>query len=113
MFKFALTIWYSFLFIETLSFIWLIPLRGFHVFTEGVQQGLGEWFAATLAISEMYSGVVPQQPPTMFTKLLSRYCSICDFISSGVSSYSPNALGNPALGYAEMATSVLEAMASK
>ena len=37
----------------------------------------------------------------MFTKLSSKYVFICACISAGVSSYSPKAFGNPALGCAD------------
>jgi hypothetical protein len=46
----------------------------------------------------MWSGVVPQQPPTMLTSPLPANSSMIVDIWSGVSSYSPNALGSPALG---------------
>ena len=46
----------------------------------------------------MWSGVVPQQPPTMFTKPLVAYSRTRSAVSQAVSSYSPNAFGNPAFG---------------
>ena len=42
-----------------------------------------------------------------------KYSSICSPISSGVSSYSPKAFGKPAFGCAEIANSVLLAIASR
>ena len=46
----------------------------------------------------MWSGVVPQQPPMMLTRPLPANSSMIAAICSGVSSYSPNALGRPAFG---------------
>ena len=54
---------------------------------------LANW--ANLAIN---SSVVPQHPPTMFTKPSSKYSSICCAMLSADSSYCPNELGRPALG---------------
>jgi hypothetical protein len=50
------------------------------------------------AIAAMCAGVVPQQPPTMLTKPASANSSRTAAVSSGDSSYSPNALGRPAFG---------------
>ena len=46
----------------------------------------------------MCSGVVPQQPPMMFTYPDSAHSLMCAVICAGVSSYSPKAFGRPALG---------------
>ena len=47
------------------------------------------------------SGVVPQQPPTILTiPALAKPCTIVA-VSVGVSSYSPNSFGKPALGCAD------------
>ncbi len=54
--------------------------------------------AVTRSIAEMWSGVVPQQPPTMFTRPASVNSSSTAAIWSAVSSYSPNAFGRPAFG---------------
>ena len=53
---------------------------------------------ATCAIAEMCSGVVPQQPPIRLTSEADANSPITSAIWSGISSYSPNALGRPALG---------------
>ena len=50
----------------------------------------------------MKSGVVPQQPPIMFTSPSFTISPILGAMLSAVSSYSPMALGSPALGYAEI-----------
>ena len=51
------------------------------------------------AIAAMWSGVVPQQPPTRLTRpLVGELAERSRPSASGVSSYSPNALGRPALG---------------
>jgi hypothetical protein len=42
--------------------------------------------------------VVPQQPPTMFTKPDVANSRTSEAVMSGSSSYSPNALGSPAFG---------------
>ena len=49
----------------------------------------------------MWLGVVPQQPPMMLTSPLAANSPTVVAICSGVSSYSPNALGRPALGCTE------------
>src|SRR5690606_7543011 len=74
---------------------------------------LGLYFAANWAITFICSGVVPQQPPIILIKFFFKYSSICSPISSGDSSYCPKAFGKPALGWAEIAKSVLLAIASK
>ena len=50
------------------------------------------------AIALMWSGVVPQHPPTMLKNLASAKSLIVFAISDAVSSYSPNAFGRPAFG---------------
>src|SRR3546814_6273747 len=52
------------------------------------------------AIARMWSGVVPQQPPTKLSRPDSANSFSVADISSGVSSYSAKALGRPALGWA-------------
>ena len=56
----------------------------------------------------MWSGVVPQQPPTRFNKpSLENSCSR-SAICSGVSSYSPISFGSPALGYTNTGISAIK-----
>ena len=50
------------------------------------------------AIPLICAGVVPQQPPTIFKNPERAHSDTCGFISSTVKSYSPKALGKPALG---------------
>ena len=57
--------------------------------------------STAFAISRMWSGVVPQQPPTMLTIPEVANSPTNSPVSAGASSYSPNALGRPAFGYAE------------
>ncbi len=64
--------------------------------TSGTTRGLAS--AAASAIALMWSGVVPQQPPTRLTNPAVANSPTTDAIASGVSSYSPNAFGRPALG---------------
>ena len=56
---------------------------------------------AASAIAAMCSAVVPQQPPTMLTRPLVANSPSTPAMWPGVSSYSPNALGRPALGWAD------------
>jgi hypothetical protein len=49
----------------------------------------------------MWSGVVPQQPPTMFRKPDFAHSAMCFTMSAGDSSYSPKAFGRPAFGWAD------------
>ncbi len=56
---------------------------------------------AAVAMAAMCSGVVPQHPPTMLTSPSPANSPSTAAIWSGVSSYSPNALGSPALGWQE------------
>ncbi len=60
--------------------------------------------AAALAISAVWSGVVPQHPPTILSLRDMSIGRNWAIIFSGVSSYCPISFGNPALGYALMAT---------
>ena len=61
--------------------------------------GAGDMDSATAAaIARMWSGVVPQQPPTMFRKPASTKSDVTLAMCSGVSSYSPNSFGSPAFG---------------
>jgi hypothetical protein len=53
---------------------------------------------AEVATAAMWSGVVPQQPPSRLTSPLTANSSTTLAVWSGVSSYSPKALGRPALG---------------
>jgi hypothetical protein len=46
----------------------------------------------------MCSGVVPQQPPTMLMNPLRANSPTSSAVSQAASSYSPKALGSPALG---------------
>ncbi len=65
----------------------------------GCSTGAGGTTSATISTYfAMCSGVVPQQPPTMFTNPSSINSRIWEAIFSGVSSYSPSWLGSPALG---------------
>ncbi|KAG1414244.1 hypothetical protein G6F57_023840 [Rhizopus arrhizus] len=60
--------------------------------------------AATLsAMARMWSGVVPQQPPDMFTSPARANSSSNADVSAGVSSKPVSAigLGRPALGYTQ------------
>ena len=50
------------------------------------------------AIAEVCSGVVPQHPPTTFTRPASANSRSKPLVTSGVSSYPPNAFGSPAFG---------------
>ena len=60
-----------------------------------------------VAIAAMCSGVVPQHPPTMLTSPASANSPMTRAIASGVSSYSPKALGSPAFGWAETKQSAI------
>ncbi len=55
----------------------------------------------------MCSGVVPQQPPTIFSQPSFAHSPICADIDSGVSSYSPKAFGRPAFGWQEVRVSAI------
>jgi hypothetical protein len=58
----------------------------------------GVWPSAAEAIWRMCSGVVPQQPPMMFTRPPDANSRSSPAVSSGPSSYSPKAFGRPAFG---------------
>ena len=59
------------------------------------------------AIAAMCAGVVPQQPPTMLTSPAVANSPTTRAIASGVSSYSPKALGSPAFGWADTKQSAM------
>ena len=59
------------------------------------------------AIAAMCSGVVPRHPPTMLTRPAVANSPTTRAIASGVSSYSPKALGRPAFGWAETKQSAM------
>ena len=50
------------------------------------------------AMARTWSGVVPQQPPTRLTRPSWANSWMIEAVSSAASSYSPKALGRPALG---------------
>ena len=54
---------------------------------------------ARAAMAVMWAGVVPQQPPTMFTQPSSRKRLSLKARLGGVSPYWPRSSGRPALGY--------------
>ena len=54
--------------------------------------------SAAAAMARMWSGVVPQQPPIMFTNPLAANSPSSRAVSAGRSSYSPITLGRPAFG---------------
>ena len=56
------------------------------------------WLATAWLIARMWSGVVPQQPPSRLTRPLAANSLSNSAVSSAVSSYSPNAFGRPAFG---------------
>ena len=70
-----------------------------------VLSALVGWCLTRDAISTMWSGVVPQQPPTIFTSPEALYSATISAISTADKSYSPNWLGSPALGCAETCVS--------
>ena len=67
----------------------------------GSASGRGVASATAAARASMCAGVVPQHPPTMLTIPLVANSPTTLAIWSGVSSYSPNALGSPAFGWVE------------
>ncbi len=73
-----------------LSWRWFVLSGGF----------LGVTLSTASATRRICSGVVPQQPPTTLRKPLRAKSPIRRRNSAGVSSYSPNSLGRPALGWA-------------
>ncbi len=54
--------------------------------------------ATACAIAAMCAGVVPQHPPTRLTSPASANSASTAAVSAAASSYSPKALGRPALG---------------
>ena len=56
--------------------------------------------ATAWLMAAICSGVVPQQPPTMLRKPDSAHSRICAAMVSASRSYSPNAFGRPAFGWA-------------
>ena len=58
----------------------------------------GEKGATDSAMARIWSGVVPQQPPTTLTMPSRAKSATWRAVSSGPSSYSPKALGRPAFG---------------
>ena len=54
--------------------------------------------ATASATARMWSGVVPQHPPSRFTKPLVANSRSSAAVSAGCSSYSPKAFGRPAFG---------------
>ena len=50
------------------------------------------------AMEAMWSGVVPQQPPTMFSRPAAANSRRMSAVAAGCSSYSPKAFGKPAFG---------------
>ena len=67
----------------------------------------GALSATASAMARMWAGVVPQQPPTRLTSPLAANSDTTAAVSSAASSYSPKALGSPALGYADTKTSAI------
>src|SRR5690606_7140250 len=67
----------------------------------------GGYLLTASAIAWICAGVVPQQPPMMLRKPDAANSSTTAAISAGLSSYSPKALGRPALGCAETKVSAL------
>ena len=61
-------------------------------------RGRGGSPSTARAMAAMWSGVVPQQPPRALTNPLAANSRSSPAVSSGVSSYSPKALGSPAFG---------------
>ena len=66
-------------------------------------RGFGRWRGAVLSAMSlgrraMWASVVPQHPPTMFTRLSAKNGRSCSSISSGVWSYCPSPFGSPAFG---------------
>ncbi len=70
---------------ETSVFAWIAGRRGLRP-------------CAAAAMARMWSGVVPQQPPTMLTQPSSMKRASSREIDSGVSEYFPSESGSPAFG---------------
>ena len=68
------------------------------VCSEGISRG--EAPSTTCAMAAICSGVVPQQPPSIFTSLFSMKGLTALAIVAGSWSYLPKASGIPALGWA-------------
>ena len=79
-------------------------------FVNGLISGTfrGEIPSTSSAMALMCAGVVPQHPPTRLTRPLSANSLMILAIVSGDSSYSPNSLGSPALGYTNVYMSPTE-----
>src|SRR5687768_14717682 len=73
---------------------------GFGIWDLGFDTDRGGRSFTASAIARMWSGVVPQQPPSTLTNTDSAQSRSMPAVSGGISSYWPNALGRPALGYA-------------
>src|SRR5476651_2488242 len=76
------------------------PLNLIHGSTVGTLRGR-KFFTAS-AIALMCGGVVPQQPPTMFSQPFCAHSRNCGARDSGVSGkpVGSSGFGNPAFGYA-------------
>ena len=72
------------------------PLKRKYCSIAGINLGFA--FFAFSTIHLMCSGVVPQQPPTIFTNPDSIKSSTKCAVSCGISSYAPNSFGKPAFG---------------
>ena len=83
-----------------------LRLLGFHQFDAGIVGAMrrrlepraARWPSAICAMARMCAGVVPQQPPTMFSQPCSTNFSSCVASDSGVSRYLSSSFGRPALG---------------
>jgi hypothetical protein len=69
--------------------------------------------ATVSAMARMWEGVVPQQPPTMLAKPASANSRMTFAMASGDSSYSPNSLGRPALGWLDTSVSATVEISSR
>ena len=88
------------------------PLNFVNLSIVGIFRGL--IFCTQFAISFIWSGVVPQHPPTIFSNPLCANSEIIFAIDSGDSSYSPNSLGRPALGYTKtLISAIIESSSSQ
>ncbi len=72
------------------------PLRRSRLGSSGATRGASPRTAP--ARTRMCSGVVPQHPPTTFSRPSSAKARSTRAMCSGLSSYSPNSFGRPALG---------------
>ena len=73
----------------------------------------GGIFSTACAMACICSGVVPQQPPTIFTRLDSANSPMTSAMKSGDWSYSPNSLGRPALGWTLIGISAIAAKSER